>query len=365
MRRGSLLAAAALWLAACTAALARHDAPAGRGAAAPAPDDGGSGVVLLISLHGDDSDASQKRPAVLRYRLRMPNSTGGVAAAARLSALDASGAFPQPRGMAALPDGSVLVACADNADSKLVRVPDPRCAVGACSPPRLWATAGLSHPYGVAVDVGSSRVLVSNQDSGAVSAVPYGGSGSYGGGNTSAFYAYGGKPGQVGLRGVAVDAAKRRVYVAAEGRDTVYVHDAGSGALLGAIAVHAPIAVTVEPSSGDLIIGCNDAARVVVRFMRGRMRANAHAATACALAAQAYRWRAGASGGGGIVQQFVCDGAVCGGHAAGVAVSPDGGYLLVLGQDAGVLAQFRLTDGAYMGTVLTGLKRPQQLLFEP
>jgi DNA-binding beta-propeller fold protein YncE len=241
-------------------------------------------------------------------------------------------------------------------------------------PSRVFAADGLDHPYGVAVCAAEGRVMVSNQGSGAVTAyaapppplpangiasplpplpLPLAevfarhgdgraanasssadieddddddddkersgsGSGKNAGGATSP------------LRGVAC-APDGTLYVAAKAHNTVYAH-APNGTLLASIPVAAPIALLWDPSRNGLFIGSDRKLTVHVSF---------YDAAAKRIAA-VFSHRDG------------------GGHAAGLALH--GGALLVLGQSAGALYQFDVASGALVGTLATGLRRPQALL---
>ena len=134
------------------------------------------------------------------------------------------------------------------------------------------------------------------------------------------------------LRGIAVDPASGRVYVAAKDLNTVYEH-APNGTLLDAIAASDPIALLWDPNRGGLYISSDARSTVRVLFW--------DAATRAVRATLAHR-----------------DGA---GHAAGMALMGSGA-LLVLGQGAGALYQFDLATGAMVATLAQGLPRPEALL---
>jgi hypothetical protein len=134
------------------------------------------------------------------------------------------------------------------------------------------------------------------------------------------------------LRGVAVDLASGRVYVAAKSLNTVYEH-ASNGTLLSAIPAPKPIALLWDPYRGGLLIGSDAANTVRVLFW--------DATTRQIRASIAHR-----------------DG---GGHAAGMALL-GAGTLLVLGQGAGALYQFDVASGQMVAALATGLPRPEAIL---
>lgn len=134
------------------------------------------------------------------------------------------------------------------------------------------------------------------------------------------------------LRGVAVDPASGRVYVAAKSLNTVYEH-AANGTLLAAIPAPKPIALLWDPFRGGLLIGSDAANTVRVLFWDATQRQ--------IRATIAHR-----------------DG---GGHAAGMALL-GAGTLLVLGQGAGALYQFDVASGQMVAVLVTGLARPEAVL---
>ena len=392
-------------------------------------------MLLLISLHGDKDKPSDADNALRRYRISGGRSAygrarvkldelspvtfseaaaappGGVAFAPTgddvASAPGGRRALLYPRGMALLPGGGLAVASAGGGGGT-VRVasaaavcaaggglappppPPPPHAPGPAAamadapsskprrvPSSLLCGAGLDHPYGIAVAVPPSTLVVNNQGSGVVSACDLRATPQKGGEPApAAFFAQHGagrattdvlpadaddgtaddaadaqppssdaatkRPGPASksrgggasspLRGIAVDPASGHVYVAAKDLNTVYEH-APNGTLLDAIPAAEPIALLWDPNRGGLYISSDARSTVRVLFW--------DAASRSARAALAHR-----------------DGA---GHAAGMALLGSG-TLLVLGQGAGALYQFDLATGAMVATLAQRLPRPEAVL---
>ena len=409
--------------------------PPAPGSPALPPDGALPPLLLLISLHGDKDKPSDADNALRRYRLTGGRSAygrarvkldelipvtfsdaaaaappGGVAFAPAgddvASAPGGRRALLYPRGLALLPGGGLAVASAGG-DGGSVRVasaaavcdaggglapappppPPPRAPGPAASkadasstgkprrvPSSLLCGAGLDHPYGIAVAVPPSRLVVSNQGSGVVSVCELGATQQKGGPAPEAFFAQHGagratadvlpadaddgaddnaadaqpptsdaattppasarRGGDASspLRGIAVDPASGRVYIAAKDLNTVYEH-APNGTLLDAIPAAEPISLLWDPFRGGLYISSDARATVRVLFW--------DAASRSARATLAHR-----------------DGA---GHAAGMALLGSGA-LLVLGQGAGALYQFDLATGAMVATLAQGLPRPEAVL---
>ena len=264
------------------------------------------------------------------------------------------------------------------------RTPGPAAAASPPKPPKplrvvssVLCDAGLDHPYGIAAAASSPpRLLVSNQGSGLVTAcsldqktpsapAPAAFFAQHGAGRASAADALAadadddddvaddaaaapsspldltssppvtrrrGGGASSPLRGVTVDPASGRVYVAAKDQNTVYEH-APNGTLLAAIPAPSPIALLWDASRGGLFISCDAGATVRVLFWDATQRA--------VRASLAHR-----------------DGK---GHAAGMALLGTGA-LLVLGQGAGALYQFDIASGQLVAVLATGLPRPEAIL---
>ena len=309
--------------------------------------DGSSSPILLITVHGDKKGGAT-RNALRRYRLQ---EDGNILSATQLSELsvclsDGTDALRMPRGLALLGGDTLLLASAAHVDASPGDSPLKGCVFAASagaatahrtSEVQAWmlASDGMHHPYGVAV--AGHTVFASQQGSGKL-------------------LCFDASPAAVrplvpatqvaqlplsqasnGVRGVAVSHSGRHALVACKDQSAVFILDAVSGEHVGKICVPGPIALLWLHADGQkgLLIGSDDPeAEGVVT---------------------AYFWDASSKK---LATKYAhCDG---GGHAAGMAMI--GGTLLVLGQETGAVHQFCLRRGEYLGTLLTGLLRPEAML---
>ena len=329
-------------------------------------------ITGLHSLDGSQPLRLEQLPSVALYPL-VDGSNGRSSGASSLL---------MPRGMAVLSDSSLLVAsAADDAPGRPKGAILAVSALNACAasdevawhappaeakggkrkgsapaqvvsvPARVLWYNGAHHPYGVATGgMNSNRMFVSNQGNGrsyvidtdsgipilelprhCVSQQP------------ASAASDGGSSSTTGLRGIATNGDGSRVYIACKDDNAVYVHDTATGAQLDAIPVEQPIAVLW----GDL-------GGLAGQGVEGLFIGSDSATSDKAGEVRVFFWDASQ---GRIAMQYrVADG---GGHAAGLARV--GGALLVLGQDAGALHQFDSSTGRFVGTLVTGLKRPEAL----
>jgi hypothetical protein len=343
--------------------------------------------VLFVTLHGDRTSGETSAPGNALSRFRLTSSDAGDSAPLQLQLLppvvlspvtgvDAAGtALMMPRGMALAGDSGdtllVASAAADSVDNpkgaimalsardaacvsqvRIQQAPPsgkdakkrkgPDAAVASVPAKVVWS-AGARHPYGVAASpVSSTLAAVSNQGNGRTVAIDINA------GTTVFEYprhcvgapaAKQNSSGTTGLRGVAVSRDGRRLYVACKDENAVYMHDVATGTLIGALEVALPIALLagdIDEATPGVFVGTDSSAgsdkEVVVHFFAD----------------------SDPQGAPSRVRYSVIDG---GGHAAGLARV--GGALLVLGQDAGALHQFHAASGAYVATLVKGLKRPE------
>ncbi len=349
-----------------------------------------------VASAGDDVAAAEAGRRALLYPRGMALLPGGCLAVASAAGGDGGAVRVASAAAVCAAGGGMMPSPPSPSPPPPPRAPGPASAIMPASmklpkTPRVASTplcaAGLDHPYGIAVAPSPPRLLVTSQGSGVVSTCSLEGASLASSPNKASsasasasadFFARHGvgsatsaalpadadddnaaeeaaaptsdaaeQPGANAavmppprsggdasspLRGVAVDPASGRVYVAAKSMNSVYEH-AANGTLLAAIPAPKPIALLWDPFRGGLLIGSDAANTVRVLFWDATTRA--------IRASIAHR-----------------DG---GGHAAGMALL-GAGTLLVLGQGSGALYQFDLASGQLVATLATGLPRPEAIL---
>jgi len=195
---------------------------------------------LLITFHGGGSSARANINNIYRYSL-----SGNLLSTTFVSNAQ-SESLRELRSMIAIPYQKILVFCNGyNKDSKIESV---NVCGGAASE---WASEGLSHPYGIAVDRTGTYVYVSNQDNDEI--VEY-----YVHGQYENFFATVNQP-----RGLSF-ASDGNLYVASVGDDAVYGLDS-SGNIVNEMDVTHPIDVRPFGNS-SLVVSSDDGAGFVYIF---------------------------------------------------------------------------------------------------